>query len=107
MVTTDARERDAAVKDVVYLICFGSHDGARARETARDRFGWRARETRRVTLTRTPTPNPDDDDDDAYVWRGDHKSANDVRKLVCAVCAEMERTNGARAVGVLLSLIHI
>ena len=101
MVTTDARERDAAVKDVVYLICFGSHDGARARETARDRFGWRARETRRVTLTRTPTPNPDDDDDDAYVWRGDHKSANDVRKLVRAVCAEMERTNGARAVGVL------
>ena len=99
MVTTDATERDAAVKDVVYLICFGSHDGARARETARDRFGWRARETRRVTLTRTPTPNPDDDDDDAYVWRGDHKSANDVRKLVRAVCAEMERTNGARGRG--------
>jgi len=88
-------------KDVVYLICFGARDGERARETARERFAWNARETRVVTLTRTPPIERDDDEIGAYVWRGDHKSAEDVRKLVRAVCAELERTNGARAVGVL------
>lgn len=90
-----------SAKDIVYLICFGAHDGARARETSRERFGWNARETRLVTLTRTPPTDEDGDDTGVYVWRGDHKSANDVRKLVRAVCAELERTNGARAVGVL------